>query len=301
MNVYLNEYGLFGDMRGKHIKIFYNERTSKYLLSFNYIPANFDGILIGSSVSANINTENIEDYSVYNASIVGANITELGYLANNIMEKGIDFIIICLSPYITKNHGRKTSYIEPREYWGTLGSLETVKLYTHKLLVSTGLREEVFNAYGLNNFTLHQPGFNSRELIQKYISRTAASEEIVIDDTAYSELDQLLRKARNSGVRIFGYYHPYHYDIYQLRKDNYREYQNKVNTLFREPDVIWDFNSEDYLAFRKDYRNFSDRAHLSPRGADFIAAEINRRLLNHLSGQESGMTGYVNKVVKRSS
>jgi len=128
-NIYMNEYGLFGNAKGKSIKIWHDERTSKYLLSYNYIPANFEGILIGPSVSVNLNTKKINDFKIYNASLNGGNISELKYIADNIIQRGnLKFIIICLYPYMTKDHGRKTSSIDPREYWGSLGSKQALEL-----------------------------------------------------------------------------------------------------------------------------------------------------------------------------
>jgi len=73
VNVYMNGYGLFGDVKEKFITLWHNERTSKYLFSFNYIPSNFEGMLIGSSVSDNLNTKKISKFKVYNASINGGN------------------------------------------------------------------------------------------------------------------------------------------------------------------------------------------------------------------------------------
>src|ERR1700712_5296696 len=98
LNYYIDIYGLF---RGKKDRVMYiNERTSKYLFSMRYIPENFEGFIIGPSLSANLNPEAIRSYKVYNASIMGANISELNYLVDNLIEKGkMKFAIICLGPY----------------------------------------------------------------------------------------------------------------------------------------------------------------------------------------------------------
>ncbi|MGD0280244.1 MAG: hypothetical protein ABSC11_13195, partial [Smithella sp.] len=140
-NLYMNEYGLFGDVRGKSKIFCNNERTSKYLLSYKYIPTNFEGILIGPSLSDNLNTKDISGFKIYNTSISGGNISELKLIAENVIQKGnLKFIIICLNYYITKDHGCKTSHMNPQEYWGSLGSKETIKLYIERILIKLGIR-----------------------------------------------------------------------------------------------------------------------------------------------------------------
>lgn len=79
-----NDYGLFEDVTGKSFEVMGNERTDKLLFSFNYIPNNFEGILIGPSLSDNLNTKDIKDYKIYNASINGGNVTELRKIVDTI-------------------------------------------------------------------------------------------------------------------------------------------------------------------------------------------------------------------------
>src|SRR5205823_11795187 len=52
-NSALDIYGLFRDPTGRALPVYGNERVAKYLLGRRYVQANFDGVLIGSSVSAN--------------------------------------------------------------------------------------------------------------------------------------------------------------------------------------------------------------------------------------------------------
>lgn len=109
-NFYMNEYGLFGDARGKSIKIYGNERTAKYLLSLNYIPSNFNGLLIGSSVSDNIDSKGFVGYRIYNASINAATVAELRILVENVLKKGdLKCVIISLYPILTSSNEKRTS------------------------------------------------------------------------------------------------------------------------------------------------------------------------------------------------
>src|SRR5271168_458303 len=75
LNYRINVFGVFGDVSGKTYRSYLNEdREAKYLFSFNYIPTNFDGIMIGSSISGNWDTRKIQLAKTYNLSIDGANI-----------------------------------------------------------------------------------------------------------------------------------------------------------------------------------------------------------------------------------
>ena len=45
-NYFIDYYGLFRDVEGKKLNPQDNYRLSKYLYSYNYIPVNYDGMLI---------------------------------------------------------------------------------------------------------------------------------------------------------------------------------------------------------------------------------------------------------------
>src|ERR1043166_9065165 len=65
-NRLVNRYGGFGDVRGRQLVVGENDRTTKYLFARNYIPSNFDGLLLGSSITGNWNTAAIRSHRVYN-------------------------------------------------------------------------------------------------------------------------------------------------------------------------------------------------------------------------------------------
>lgn len=287
-NVYMNEYSLFGDAKGTSIKIWSNERTSKYLLSFNYIPANFEGILIGPSYSDNLDTKKISGYKIYNASLDGGgNISELKYIAENVIQRGnLKFIIICLSSYMIKNHGLKTSYISQQEYWASLGSRRTLDFYINKLRIIYGLLPDLYNDYGYCNFNLtrEKPVVAKTELITKSHSKSDSDKNIrsndkdfyPIDEIAYNELSELLALSRKKGVKVFVFYYPYYIENYHEK--SYQTFKEKIDKLFDERDVIWDLNSDKHIAFRSDLSNYFDKGHLSWKGTSYLIREINNKL-----------------------
>jgi len=278
----MNEYGLFGNARGKSIKIWHDERTSKYLLSYNYIPSNFEGILIGPSVSVNLNTKKIKDFKIYNASLNGGNISELKYIADNIIQKGnLKFLIICLYPYMTKDHGRKTSSIDPREYWGSLGSKQVVELYIDKLFIKLGFRHDRYNDYGHNNYNviaenlILKPAKELQNAIDKANPQETAN-KVMIDAIAYNELVQLVNTARKKGIKIIGFYYPYYMEKYN--EATFTSYKDRIDKIFTNQDFIWNMNSEEYINFRSDLSNYYDKGHLSWKGADILIKVINNKL-----------------------
>jgi hypothetical protein len=278
-NAYMNEYGLFGDVKGKSIKIYGDERTSKYLLSFNYIPSNFDGLLIGPSVSDNIDSKDLIGCRIYNASINGATIAELKILVDNVLSKGnLKCVIICLFPILTESGEKRTSRMVPREYWSSLGSINTLDFYRTKLLVSYGGKYDYFNEYGRYDYNLRKEGKDTRKFIRERADEIKPDEPIAVNDRAYKEMDALLKSLRAKGVRIFAYYHPIPQEYFALYEKSYRTYQEKINALFLPSDVVWDYNTAEFADFRKDYTNYCDEIHLSRKGLVTITRNINTRL-----------------------
>jgi hypothetical protein len=279
----MNEYGLFGNAKGKSIKIWFNERTSKYLLSYNYIPANFEGILIGSSVSDNLDTKKISRFKTYNLSINGGNISELKYIAENVIKRGnLKFIIICLYPYMTKDHGRKTPYIDQQEYWASLGSKETLKFYLDKLAIKYGFRYDIYNDYGYNNFNLilEKPVVAKAKITtqsdKSSITKNKDNQVEFIDEIAYNELFEIINLSRQKNVKIFGFYYPYYIENYN--ENLFKTYKEKIDKLFDVKDVIMDLNTDEYLEFRSDLSNYYDKGHLSWKGTNYLIREMNAKL-----------------------
>jgi hypothetical protein len=135
-------------------------------------------------------------------------------------------------------------------------------------------------------------GFHDRNLDKKIDSRKKISQAanslmksgkgIEIDEIAYKELADLVASARSQDVKIFAYFHPLPYELYLAQQESFADFQDKIKPLFTKQDRVWDFNSGQYLSFRRDYGNYIDHAHLSPKGARFILKEIVRHLNDDL-------------------
>ena len=296
LNVYIDIYGLF--LGRKDRKVYVNERTSKYLFSFRYIPENYNGIIIGPSLSANLNPSYIQNYKIYNSSIMGANISELKYLIDNIQTYGkIKIAIICLDPYLTKDFGKKSSSIDPKEYYGALGSTNLLKTYlmyfvrTYELLPNTYSRD-IISENGWNNFELEMKGLDAKKIIDEKVQQRKY-EAPHFDPRAHKELGEVVNKLRSNNVQIVAYFTPIPYPIYSIGKKDYLFFEENMRKLFKEGDIVINLNDEKYKSVTADYKNFIDHGHLSSSGQTFVLNEIKTHLVYEASGSISIKNGSI--------
>ncbi len=196
-------------------------------------------------------------------------------------------MIICLYPYMTKDHGLR-AYIDPKEYWGALGSRENLNVFINRRLIEAGFRPDYFDEYGYFNFNL---GRRHDEIIPRDQKkrRTGPDSFYRIDPVAFEELSHLIEKCRSKGIRIVAYYYPIY--IESLDAPAFRAYKEKIGSLFRKEDVVWDCNTEEYLPFRMDRGNYNPTYHLSDRGAQFVLEDIQRKLDRHLGRGDRARPG----------
>lgn len=274
---YINDFGLWHPR--ENIRIWGREKTSKYLLSFRYVPENFEGIMIGPSVSANLDTRKIENYKIYNLSMNGANISELKYAADNVLKhENTEYLILCLYPYITKDSGIKGRQINPKEYWGSIFSFLPLEMLRSKYSARSNPERDGFreSTWGYNDITA------GRKIRFEDVVRTREPEsEIIIDQNAYDELKSVIDLARENNIQIFAFYYPIFHDWQQNLEATgaWDYYQKEMGDLFDEGDVVWDFNTPEYHYITKDYASYMD-GHLSRVGADrvieIIAEKVNQ-------------------------
>jgi len=288
INMYIDIYGLF--LGRKDRKVYVNERTSKYLFSFRYIPENYDGFIIGPSLSANLNPAEIKGYRVYNSSIMGANISDLHYLVNNIIQKGdMKLAIICLDPYLTKDFGKKNATIDPKEYWGALGSTNLSKTYLMYFVRRYNLRpgsyaQDIIDENGRNNFELEMKNLDSKIIIEEKV-KLRQNEQTTIDPRSYEELGVVLAELRAKKIKILGYFSPVPYPLYSIGNKKYKAFEDKIKKLFTPDDIVINLNDEKYKTITSDYKTFIDHGHLSLAGQTFVLKEIGLSL--HPNDQRS--------------
>jgi hypothetical protein len=275
LNYRINAFGVFGNVRGKACSTYLKEdREAKYLFSFNYIPANFDGVLVGSSISANWDTRRLQLARTYNLSIEGANISEEKILAENVFAREkVRLVLFCVYPYMVTSHGRKTAYMQPHDYSIALGSTLLLQEYLNRILARMGRRNVVDDEFGVRS----QSGRERHLDPVKTDYRLSHREEIVLDETAVAEYAALLEEARAHGAYIVGFIPPHYSGVWNGA--DYSAFVARMKALFRPDEKIIDFNEAEYEQFRNNRDNFYDGVHISSVGADFLASELNSQLM----------------------
>ncbi len=275
-NYWQDDFGLFG--KGKEAKkIWFHEKTSKYLMSYNYIGNNFDGIIVGPSVSANMNPKLLPEYNMYNLSMNGGNISELKYPINKLFEKDtIRYMVICLHPYMTKNSGIKGDQIAPEEYWKSLFSDLPIRVFLEKVWFLVGV-PDIFHdsTSGFSDDNIFKESF---DFAAKIARKKQLDIGIHIDPVAFAELGTIIKDAHGKGVKVFAYHYPVYVEIFNRYIPGvWEKYKSQIEDLFDNDDLLWDMNSSEYRIINGEMSNYSD-GHLSDQGAALVLEEIGRQL-----------------------
>ncbi len=282
----MNEFGLFGDVGPGEYRVWGYEKTTKYLFTYNYIPRNYEAILVGPSYGNEaMDTRKIANFSVYNLSMNGVKVSELRIAAENAISMGeMKFMILCLDPYLTWTGGVDEGFIGPKMYWSSLGSMFMLKYYLIKRRQQAQSTTDPFSKShtGFVDYShLPQDG-TSEELVLRRIEEYRASDTPIyrmnIDEEAYFDLGELLSFTRAAGVQIFAYYYPKAKAAYDVVEDEYAVFKGRVDELLNDDDVVIDFNTSDFDDLRTDYDSFRDGYHLTPKGADVVLATLSHTI-----------------------
>lgn len=135
LNTWLDVFGVFGI--AKNTRVYGEERISKYLMAFRYIPENFDGIILGPSLSANIDPEPIKEERYFNASLMGARIQTMIPLLEQVLASAhkMERAWVCIHPYMTQSNEIKAGLLmTPKAYWTAFGSIHLLRVYGFALI-----------------------------------------------------------------------------------------------------------------------------------------------------------------------
>lgn len=275
-NYQIDFYGLFKDPSGKKFKLHANERTTKYLYGYRYIPANFDGILFGPSITANWGTSAVTRARVYNASINGGNISEEALIGDNVFAHGkIKLAIFCIHPYLTATHGRKSEQMDTREYWGALGSMSLLHSYIAYWRNHANGDKDIGDENGTESFGdggEHAARFAA--LSDAEVRARAAAKPFVVNEAAFAAYANLVKAARAHGARVVAFVPPLYAPVYDGGRAAFDAYVARVGALFRPDEQIIDFNRPAFAAHLRDRATFPDGTHLSPAAAAYFSAAL---------------------------
>jgi len=273
----LNDFGLWRSRASA--RIWTAEKTSKYLLAQRYVPENFDGLLLGPSLSANINPAPFPGARFFNLSMQGANITEVRAAAEPALQRGtFKVVVVCLNPYWIKDSGIKGDQISEKEIVGSLFSLLPFRIAEARYRAWRNPDWDIFHRSenGYNDFHRLKRDIQYSDYKKSRIKRTSS-----VDPEALEEFRGLVELARNRGARILGYYHPLPLDQQtRMNPENVssdHQFRTRMEEILRPGEIICDFQVPDFDSLAADDANYSD-GHLSERGAQLVAEALAQRI-----------------------
>lgn len=286
VNVWLDIFGLFRAVGDRDLPVYHQERASKYLLSYSYVPQNFKTIIVGTSLSDNLDVGDYNrrnpDSPIYNASIMGGSITEVSAIANKAMEGGIKNVIFCISPYQLKDSGFKEMELNRKMYYSALGSKNLYETYAVALIRKSNLLpnqfpEQHISAYGTNFFTER---FRVKDVSAKIreVASSLKGKPLEIDPIALKEFSELVNTFRSRQINLIAYFHPLPAEMLESNKAEHLAFQDLAKRILNGYGTLIDFNDSRYQAFSRDYSNYIDNGHLSEKGQEFVTAELLKTL-----------------------
>lgn len=280
---WINLYGQFGDVRGAaYVPQRPTQRVAKYLYAHNYVPQNFDAVLIGSSSAANWDTHGITGYRMYNLSVSGANAADEQRLLEPVLARGrVRLVVVVVNAYLTARPGPTTGEMVPQQLRASLGSPQLLTDLALHLARRAGVIGTEYDAYGTEDFTVQPAPRPVAEVMEQATARTLPhherGREYHVDARALAELGATIAAARRHGARVV-LVHP---AIYRARWDavaeEYAGFRAQLDPLFGDAPVL-DFNTPRYAAIRDRLSSYYDQVHFSRAGAAASVAALDEFL-----------------------
>ena len=281
-NMWLDIYGIFRDPSGRRLLSFGDDRVAKYLLSERYIPAHYNAVLIGSSVSANWKLDAAGPLRIYNESLNGGNSVEENCLVGQVlMRPGIRVALVVIHPYLTQSHEFETVRLTPREKIAALGSLSLWQAYKSKLKIAVGAEKQVVHESGSQDFPTAR-----QELNPTLKKMMAGSGDFEVDPVALAAFRDSVSNFRAHGVQLVFLVPPVEDDLLERKRTAFQDYLQQIRPLIAQQDKLMDFTGDDFTDFRMDARNFTDGIHLTPEGSGQLIHRIQGRLAQWIAGGE---------------
>lgn len=271
LNVLTDEFGLWGVRQT--VRIWQQERMSKYLLAQRYVPENFDRLLVGPSYSNNLDPRGFHRQGVYNLSVDGANIAEIKRLLLTATEQpgAIREVLFCLHPYLFRSSHLQTNQMDERFVWRSVFSSLPLELQWWKIKDAHGLGNPRFahSGNGYSDYSAGKPLKPFAEFVQEQRERFALTPpKLQWQREAVGLFAELLDVLRERGVHIGAYYYPMYREFHEhwVNAGAWTKFKADVEPLFLASEVRVDFNDAAYRWFTSDMGHYVD-THLNPTGA----------------------------------
>ena len=267
-------YGIFRNPKGRHLAGYGDDRVAKYLLSERYVPANFNALVIGSSISANWDTSHIDAFKMYNESLDGGNIVEEKTISDRALASSrIKLAIVVIQPFLTSSHEFETVHVTPRENLEALGSQNLLDAYKDELRAHFHKDAQIFDDTGV--MVLPEVPRELNPIAAKVMDPVTGFK---VDPVALQAHQDLVAELHAAKIPIVFIVSAISRPLLSSRATRLAAYSRLLLRDKSDSDKVIDFTSPDFEAFREVGTNFSDGIHLTNVGSREIVVEINQRL-----------------------
>ncbi len=272
----LDIFGLLRDPRGRELANSRHERKAKYLLNFNYVPENFDALVIGASSSENWRLEGLSQYRFYNEGMLGANGTEERMLVEKALEKGhFKVALVGIDLATTGRHDLQDGldHVDPREALGSFYSYVMLFDRLHDRLLH---RPSNFYPDGSWVFPPHKlyPPDPNVPFVRNNPKDQKAAEDYRI----------MIEELMAHGTRVVYVVAP-HFGLYENgARQVFADYMRDF-LASNPPAPLINFNDDRFAAIHDNPEYFIDEDHLSPAGVPVVSKLVIQQMHEVLHDQ----------------
>ncbi len=282
----VDPYGLFHNSAGRKLPVCLNDRKAKYLLSERYVPANFNGLIIGPSTALNWEPPTLPHLRIYNESVVGANASEEKRIIDRALRNGTFRLAVCiLTPKMTGSHGMNEGLetVTRREALSSIHAFVNAALSSLLAFHAGGVRInppasiqwQITTANGMKPMKEARlpsmPAFR-----QDYYD---------IDPIALRDYRSLVLSLQERGAAIVYVVPPLYGPCYEPYRAQFSDYLHRITRDMPAAPII-DFESADFTGMRSDSDNFIDCLHLNAAGAARMTTLLDKMIPDALGPHE---------------
>jgi len=263
-NACIDLFGVFRDPTGRELTVYGDDRVAKYLLSTRYVGANFDGVLIGSSMTGNWAVGKMQSARLYNESLNGGNIVEEKVLLDRVLEQPgkTKLVLMVVHPYLTSSHGFATVNVSTRELWGALGSQNLFDAYKSVAKIRMGREEQTFDAAGAQDF-----GSKEKKLNPTLFTMFKTGAEFEVDPIADEHYRKAVDEIHARHIPLVFVIPPTYEGLLAQKREAFARFVQRQLGARQPEDRVLDFSAPEFAEFQNEAMNFSDGVHLRQEGA----------------------------------
>jgi hypothetical protein len=267
----IDPYGLLRDPTGRKLGIHFAERKAKFLMSRRYVPANFDGLIVGPSSSANWSVDQLAGARMFNESIDGANAAEEQLIAGQALTRGnFKLAVFIIHPILTASHDVKEGLDHANET-EALGSIHLFVNEIANILQAAHVRFRTSDAAPNGQLV-----FNTRTDLTPIPFKP---EVLRMDQTALAQYRDLINSFQMRGAKVIYVIPPIYEPCYALDRQALQNYLQSAEAVL-PPAPIIDLNAPEFSSFRASSENYIDCVHLQAQGASRIVALLKSAVVN---------------------